>query len=102
MKKIINGRKYDTDTAKVCGFMSKGYDTRDYSCYEETLYQKKNGEFFLYGEGGPSSKYASALDAHNYIGSCRIIPLSEFDAKRWAEEWLTVEDYEEIFGEVEE
>lgn len=61
MKKIINGRKYDTDTACCVGTIYKGRNKRDYCYYEESLFQKKTGEFFLYGEGGPSSKYRNEV-----------------------------------------
>ena len=52
MKKIINGRKYDTETAKEIGYWSNGYPCSDFNHCEETLYLKKTGEYFLYGEGG--------------------------------------------------
>lgn len=52
MKKIINGKKYDTDTAKEVGYSNNGLLSTDIDYIEETLYQKKTGEFFLYGEGG--------------------------------------------------
>ena len=51
MKKIINGKMYNTETAKYCG----GYEFSncgDFNYVCEELYQKKTGELFLYGEGG--------------------------------------------------
>lgn len=51
MKKIINGKKYDTETATSVGEYSSNYACSDYKHYDETLYKKKTGEFFLYGEG---------------------------------------------------
>ena len=58
MKKIINGRLYDTDTAILIGYWDNGYGAGDFhKCYEE-LYRKKNGEFFLYGSGGAMTVYA--------------------------------------------
>ncbi len=48
MKKIINGKRYDTETAKLIG--SDGYSNpSDFNYWSEDLYQKKTGEFFLYG-----------------------------------------------------
>ena len=100
MKKIINGKKYDTETAKLCA--SGGNGRSDFSrCYEE-LYRKKTGEYFIYGEGGPMSKYSRSIDQNSWSGGEDILPVTEAEAKEWAEKHCTVEEYEEIFGEVEE
>ena len=52
MKKIINGRKYDTETAKHIGSRSEG-QPGNFEYFTEDLYLKKTGEFFLLGDGGP-------------------------------------------------
>jgi hypothetical protein len=39
---------------------------------------------------------------NSWCGSKKIFPLSEQEAKCWAECNLEAEQYEEIFGEVEE
>lgn len=101
MKKVINGRLYDTDTATCVG--SEGTaDRRDFYYVWEKLYQKKNKEFFLYGEGGPASKYAVVTGSNSWSGGETIIPLTEAEARKWAESHLTGDDYIEIFGNVEE
>lgn len=41
MKKIINGRKYDTETAKEVGFFSNEYPCGDFNWCQETLYKRK-------------------------------------------------------------
>jgi hypothetical protein len=101
MKKIINGKKYDTDTAKILG--SAGYShPGDFNHWKETLYIKKTGEFFLHGIGGPMSKYAHRVSLNEWTGGEKIIPLTREEARKWIEKNLDVEEYEEIFGEVEE
>ena len=45
-KKIINNRMYNTETAKQLGYWSNGYTPSDFYFAEETLYQKKTGEYF--------------------------------------------------------
>lgn len=102
MKKIINGKKYDTETAKKIDCASSMYLKTSFSYWEESLYQKRNGEFFLYGEGGPSSKYSVHVSENEWYGGEKIIPLTEQEAKQWAEQHMSVNKYEEIFGEVEE
>ena len=102
MKKIISGKKYDTGTAAGLGSDSNGGDWGDYSHWEETLYRKRTGEFFLHGEGGPMSRYAETVGANEWSGGSRIMPMTWGEARKWAEEHLSADDYEEIFGEIEE
>ena len=75
MKKIINGRMYNTDTAKRLCSADNGSSCRDFSHWEEELYQKKTGEFFLYGEGGPASKYSRSCGQNEWCGGCDITPM---------------------------
>ena len=102
MKKIINGKKYDTSTANEVGCWSNTCSTRDFSYCEETLYRKKTGEYFLCGSGGPMSKYSVLVDCNTTSSGSAIIPLTEAEARTWAEKHLDGDEYEEIFGEVEE
>ncbi len=101
MKKIIKGRLYNTDTARVVGGASHGYPG-DLGFWCEELHQKRTGEFFLYGEGGPMSKYARYCGQNQWAGGEEIIPLSLEEAKEWGEKYLSAEEYEEIFGACEE
>ena len=102
MKKIINGKKYDTETATAVGSWSNNYSCRDFNHCAETLYRKKTGEYFLYGYGGPMSKYAESCGQNEWSGGERIEPLSYVNARQWAEEHLDVDEYEAEFGEVAE
>lgn len=101
MKKIINGRRYDTQTAKLVGHTS--YSTPgslDY--WSEDLYRKKTGEFFLHGQGGPMSKYLERIGENEWSYGHEIRPISLDRAKAWAEKYLSADEYEETFGKVEE
>lgn len=102
MKKIINGKVYDTETAGELGYCENMYDSRDFSWFGETLYRKRTGEFFLHGAGGPQSKYAVSCGNNSWSGSEKIIPITYEAAQKWAEENLDADDYERIFGEVAE
>ena len=97
MRKIINGKLYDTDTAKEHGSDSFS-NCRDFHYWHEILYQKRTGEFFLYGEGGPLSRYAESTGNNSWSGSQKIIPLSYNSARKWAEEHLSADEYAEVFG----
>lgn len=101
MKKIINGKLYDTDTAECLAADHYG-QSNDFSFWREELHRKKNGEYFLYGEGGPKSKYAKSTGRNWVVGSENISPFTEEQAREWAEEHCDGDKYIEIFGEVEE
>ncbi len=101
MKKYINGKIYDTETAASVGSWSNNLSHRDFGWCEETLYRKRTGEYFLFGEGGPASGYAERIDNMRGSGS-RIQPMKFEEAREWAEEHLSAEEYEEIFGEIED
>ena len=103
MKKIINGRLYDTDTAKNVGQWSNGGGWRDFRHVEETLYRKRTGEFFLHGAGGPMTCYAKQVECGGGLfGDEKIIPLTDSEAREWAEKNLDADEYAEIFGMPEE
>lgn len=102
MKKIINGRVYDTEKAKELGTYANAGSWRDFSHLEEILYRKKTGEFFLFGEGGPMTRYAEAEGQNSWSGGRRIMPMTYDKAREWAEEHLEANEYETIFGEIVE
>ena len=95
MKKIINGKLYDTDTARMLGLDGGG---DGFNSWHEELYQKRTGEFFLYGEGGAATKYAKAISDNSWSGGKKIIPLSLTAAREWAEAHLDADEYGVIFG----
>ena len=102
MKKIINGKVYDTEKAKAVGEWSNSLGYRDFNWKEETLYRKKTGEFFLFGEGGPNTNYAERIDTNSWSSGSVIIPMTYGEAMEWAEKKLDGDTYESIFGKVEE
>lgn len=102
MKKIINGALYNTDTAKLLGEWCSNYNPSDFSFCEEKLYRTKSGKYFLYGSGGPMSKYSRSIGDNNWSGGEHIEPMSPAAAREWAEEHLSADEYSEIFGEPDE
>lgn len=102
MKKYINNKVYDTETAERIGGYSYGEGSRDFHHYSERLYRKRTGEFFLYGEGGPLSKYSVSQGQNSWSGGEKIEPLSVEEAEKWAEEHLDTDEYDAAFGEITE
>jgi hypothetical protein len=92
MKKIINGKKYDTETAEYISFGQWRVNSVNHN-QKETLYKKKTGEYFLFHE-----KRTTWGNIYDYED---IEPISLEYAKTWVEKHDN-EHYETIFGEVEE
>ena len=101
MRKIINGKLYNTDSAHRIDVASFS-NPRDFHYWEETLYQKKTGEFFLYGEGGPMTKYAVSTGLNQWRGGEKIIPLDVEGAQKWVEDHSDDEVYERLWGKIPE
>lgn len=101
MKKVINGKVYDTDTARKVGCIDYGLGDRLFG-WSETLYVKRTGEYFLYGEGGPGSKYSVQIGVNQSSGSTKIFPLAYDDACKWAEDNLDGDEYIAEFGAIAE
>ena len=102
MKKIINCKMYNTETATYVDEYSNGNNYSDSSYYREVLFKKKTGEFFLYGKGGPMSKYIKRTGENEWTGGDAIIPLTEKAAREWVEEYCDADTYCKCFGEPEE
>lgn len=102
MRKIINGKAYDTDKATEVGESTNGYGPSDFKYEVETLYRKRTGEYFLHGYGHAMSRYAEAHGDNCWGPGERIIPMSYEGAMKWAEERLDAEEYEREFGVVDD
>lgn len=101
MEKIINGKRYNTSTAKEIGARQENI-TNNLDYLYQTLYRKKSGEFFLLGEGGPRTIYGKPSESGGWCSGWQIIPLTYEAAQEWAEEYLTASEYEACFGTVAE
>ena len=74
MKKIINGKRYDTDTAtKVAhwyGYSQKDFQKNDFQLCIKDLYVTKSRKWFIAGEGlTPISEdeAQNLLERHDFI-----------------------------------
>lgn len=101
MKQVINGKLYNTETAQFLTDYYSRFAVNDFNWYREELYIKKTGEYFLYGEGNAMSPYTESCGQSSWTGGSAIIPLTEIEAKKWVERKCN-DDYEEIFGKIEE
>ena len=103
MKKIINGKKYDTETAKCVATIDANTNSLgshihygDFHYWDMSLYKKNTGEYFLTGD----HCYPSIDGNFDNDNTQPILPVDEDEAKTFVEN--SNEDYEKIFGEVSE
>lgn len=100
MRRIIGGRLYDTDTARKVGstWHTDGFRVGDFHYYEEALYAKRTGEYFLHGRGGAETPYAEPVGLTGLQGGEKIVPLGQEEARAWAESHLDADEYVAAFG----
>lgn len=100
MKKIIDGLRYDTDNAIEIGYYSTGGSTSDFTHWEASLYKTpRSGKFFLAGEGGPMTQFASRGSQEGIGYGEKLSPMSREEALSWAEQYLNAEVIEKHFGD---
>lgn len=82
MKKIIDRRVYNTDTAEEVASWSNGYSITSYEYWCEALYRTRNGAWFLWGEGGARSAYGRSR-GRNLVWGEDIRALDDNQACDW-------------------
>lgn len=101
MRAAIDGLMFDTEKATEIGGWHSPHLPTDFAYHEETLYRTTAGRWFLHGEGGASSPYGRQVEANTFGSGSRIVPLTDGEAREWAEthldadtvsEWFTLEE----------
>lgn len=102
MRKVIEGKVYDTDAADCIASFDDERSDRDYKQFEESLYRTNKGEWFLVGSGGPMSKYSRPVGKMTSGGE-GLEPITPNQARQWLEEKGFIDELEEHFkDELEE
>lgn len=83
MKKVINEKTYDTETAKAIAIYSSCQNPEHPVFWSECLYMMDNGEFFLHGKGGTATHYAIVYKNGHRKNSERIIPMTKEKLVKW-------------------
>lgn len=98
MRKIIAGKRYDTETATKIGWANDaGSHQGDFRYWEAALYRTNSGNFFLAGRGGAMSMFASPCRG-GMGGGSGIIPLDRDAALEFCEDHLDTEVVEQFFA----
>ena len=85
MRKIVDGKIYDTEAAERIAERHTGYGRGDFNWCEESIYRTKKGNWFLAGQGGAMTRYAQSSGEYKTT-SLDIIPLSDEEAVEWLQE----------------
>lgn len=97
--KIIDGKRYNTETATLVAEWANTYDYGDFKHCEEDLYLTPKGAWFTLGSGGPLSKYARSTGQNSWSGSRDVItPMSPDEARAWLEDHGETEALEKHFA----
>jgi hypothetical protein len=105
MRKIINGKRYDTSKAVEVGEynnIGEGADSvTDFKFWSATLYRTpRSGQYFLHGEGGPMSRFSQSAGQNSWTGGSDIIPMTKQEAMEWAEQYLSPSKTEAEFSDL--
>lgn len=88
MKKIINGRVYNTDTAGLVGMWNNESAKDNAKIIRESLYKKHNHEFFIH----------KVVIVHDDKTNAEyLFPITYDEAKSFAKAKLKAEEYAAVF-----
>ena len=98
MIRIVNGKRYNTETADLLCNISRGsYSRSDFNYDDTDLYVTKNGNFFIAGEGGARSRWAQSVGQNSWGGGEGLRPIDRNDARNLLEQYGTPEQVEQYF-----
>ena len=99
MKKVIDGKMYNTETAELVHEWTNRRSTRDFKHRSKDLYKTKKGNWFIYHCGGAMTDMAVSCGDNSYSGSEDIEPISEKDALRFLESHDGIKAIEKYFAD---
>tara|TARA_R100001086_G_scaffold221483_1_gene138727 strand:- start:830 stop:1138 length:309 start_codon:yes stop_codon:yes gene_type:complete len=101
MKSIIDGKRFDTETAtRIAAVGSETISVTDFNYWEADLYRTPKGRWFLAGRGGPMTMFARPNGSRATSGA-GIIPVSDTEAQEYLEDggnldalelWFAIEE----------
>jgi hypothetical protein len=84
MKRVIEGKTYNTDTATLIGEASYG-NHGDFHAWEEALYRTAKGAFFLVGSGGARTRWREQVSQNTWSGGEGMEAMIPPEALEWCE-----------------
>jgi hypothetical protein len=98
MRKVIGGKLYDCDTATKVASATNGLRENDHKHCYESIYRTKNGNWFIYGEGGGLTKYRKPV-GNAYTSGRDLQPLTAEEAMSWLEQHDEIDVLEQYFND---
>lgn len=98
IKKIIDGKTYNTETADHVAHYWNGLGSGDFGNFSESLYRTKKGAWFTAGFGGAMTKYSVSC-GNMRSGGDGLAPITDDEAMRWLENYGEVEALEKYFSD---
>lgn len=104
MRRVINGKTYNTDTAEKLAVKEYGDPTDGLYYSERTLYQTKKGDYFIHSWGKAGTIYATDLGNGRTGGGEIIEPISAEKAEEFVSSYIIMDynDGELFTSEFEE
>lgn len=102
MKRIIDGKRYDTETARKLVDLYCSHFAGDFQHHATALYRTSKGAFFLAGSGGPMSMWARSLGNNSTGGGEGIRPLDDDEAREILERENAITLLEELFTTIQD
>jgi hypothetical protein len=99
MIKIIDGKRYNTDTATEIADYGNGLGTSDFRNIWEVLYLTPKGAWFMKYSGGAMTRYSESCGNNSWCGSKGIRALSADEAFEWLQEHDETEALEKYFSD---
>lgn len=99
MRKTINGKVYDTDTATEVASYWNGCTNSDHRYCAEELYITQKNNWFLAFEGGALSNWGVSGPNNTILPRAGISVLTPKEALRWMEKHGPEDEIEKYFGD---
>ena len=97
MRKVIDGKVYDTKTATNIAIWEPNPDTGNFHYICETLCRTRKGKYFVHGCGHGFTKWAWSDGRNSGMGE-GIEPLTDDEALHWCEKrGVSADIIEELF-----
>ena len=99
MKKVISGRLYNTETARLTGYWESAGSTSDFSHTRGRAVSQAHRGIFSVWQRRPHEQILPQLREQRVVRRRGYHPSYLGSGRKWAEDHLDVEEYEELFGE---
>lgn len=97
--RIINGKRYNTETATEVAHYWNGLGGNDFRNLNETLYRTPKGAWFLVGSGGAMTQYAQSCGNNSFCGGVNWVVFTDDEAFEWLQKHEETTDLEEYFAD---